>query len=49
MTKEKDLVNFFGLMENITQVNGLMGRKMETDIGIQIKVKPIWDNGEMGK
>ena len=49
MEKEKGLGNFSGHMESIIQDNGPTERKMATDIGLRIKAKPTWDNGEMAK
>ena len=41
--------NFFGIMENIIQVNGKREESVARGIGSQPQMKIIWDNGQMVK
>lgn len=47
--KGQEKVNFFGVMANITQVNGKIIKSMGVDIGDLWKGKATWANGKMVK
>ena len=49
MTRNMVMVNFFGLMVGVTEVNGLMENKMEKELTSQVGVKRNMVNGKMGR